>query len=387
MDSSAAPRLRERGSALMDAVVIGAGVIGLAVARELAAAGREVVVLERHAHPGMETSSRNSEVIHAGMYYPPGSLKARLCVAANPGLYRWCESHRVPHRRIGKFIVATTSDEVPELARLLERAALNGVPGLRAASAGELAREEPDVRAMAALWSPDTGIVDSHALMESLEQDAREQGCSFAYGHAFRSAEPAGAGYVVRCTGPDGRDVTIESAAVVNSAGLEADAIAAGMGIDLVAADYRQVYVKGCYFRLAEGAPVRLRHLVYPVPNPALTGLGVHVTLDLAGGIRFGPDVEFLGDRVTNYRVPPERAAVFAERAGRYLPGLRAEDLRPDQSGIRPRRVLPDGVVPDFVIAEESARGLPGWVNLIGMESPGLTCCLEIGRMVAGLVS
>jgi L-2-hydroxyglutarate oxidase LhgO len=386
MDSSAAPRLHERGPSLMDAVVIGAGVIGLAVARALAADGHEVVLLERHAHPGMETSSRNSEVIHAGMYYPPGSLKARLCVAANPGLYRWCESHRVPHRRIGKFIVATTSAEEPELARLLERAAANGVPGLRAASAGELAREEPDVRAVAALWSPDTGIVDSHALMQSLEQDAREQGCSVAYGHAFRSAEFAGAGYTVRCTGPDGGDVTIKAATVINSAGLEADTIAAGMGIDLDAAGYRQVYVKGCYFRLAEGAPVKPRHLVYPVPNPALTGLGVHVTLDLAGGIRLGPDVEFLADRIADYRVPPERAVLFAERAGRYLPGLRTEDLRPDQSGIRPRRMLPGGVVPDFVIAEESARGFPGWVNLIGMESPGLTCCLEIGRAVAALL-
>lgn len=372
---------------ITDTLVIGAGVIGLAIARELSADGREVLVLERHTHPGMETSSRNSEVIHAGMYYPPGSLKARICVAANPDLYRWCESHRIPHRRIGKFIVATSTEEEPELARLMERATLNGVARLRFASATELAREEPDVRAVAALWSPDTGIIDSHALMLSLEQEARAHGCTFAYGHVYQSAQPSRRGYEVCCLDPDQQEVRIETASVINSAGLDADTVAGGMGIDLDAAGYRQVFVKGSYFRLGEGAQVRPRHLVYPVPHPALAGLGVHVTLDLAGGIRFGPDVEFVEGRVVDYRVPPDGAALFAERAGRYLPGLRAEDLRPDQSGIRPRRQLPGGAVPDFVIVEESARGLPGWINLIGMESPGLTCCLEIARRVRELVS
>jgi L-2-hydroxyglutarate oxidase LhgO len=183
-----------------------------------------------------------------------------------------------------------------------------------------------------------------------------------------------------------GNETIIDAATVVNCAGLNADEVAAGMGIDVDAARYRQVFVKGCYFRLREGSPIRLRHLVYPVPNSALTGLGVHVTLDLAGSVRLGPDVEFLPDRVEDYHVPPARATLFAERAARYLPALRAEDLRPDQSGIRPRRVLPGGEVPDFVIAEERARGLPGWINLIGMESPGLTCCLAIAREVRGLM-
>jgi L-2-hydroxyglutarate oxidase LhgO len=372
---------------LTDTVIIGAGVIGLAVARELAMAGREVVVLERHAGPGMETSSRNSEVIHAGIYYPPGSLKARLCAPASIELLAWCEAHRVGCRRIGKFIVATCPEEEPELARLLELGHRNGVAGLRYATAGELAREEPDVGATAALWSPDTGIVDSHGLMRSLEQEALQHSAVIAYGHSFARAEPAGCGYRVWCASAAGDDETvIHATTVVNCAGLEADQIAAGMGIDLDAAGYRQVFVKGSYFRLREGAAIQLRHLVYPVPNPALTGLGVHVTVDLAGGVRFGPDVEFLGDRVRDYQVPPSKAAGFAERASRYLPALRADDLRPDQSGIRPRRVLPDGVVPDFVIAEERARGLPGWINLIGMESPGLTCCLAIAREVRALM-
>jgi L-2-hydroxyglutarate oxidase LhgO len=373
-------------SGVCDTLVIGAGVIGLAVARELAAAGRDVVVLERHPGPGMETSSRNSEVIHAGIYYPPGTLKARLCAPASMELFAWCEAHRVACQRIGKFIVATNPGEEPELARLLELGAVNGVAGLRYASVGELAQEEPDVRATAALWSPNTGIVDTHGLVSSLEQAALDHGASIAYGHAYLDAEPAGRGYAVRCADSTGTETVVEAATVVNCAGLHADQIAAGMGIDMDEALYRQVFVKGCYFRLREGAAIRLRHLVYPVPNPALTGLGVHVTLDLAGGVRFGPDVEFLAERVADYHVPPGRATVFAERAARYLPAIRAEDLRPDQSGIRPRRVLPGGVVPDFVIAEESRRGLPGWINLIGMESPGLTCCLAIAREVRALM-
>ena len=367
-------------------MVIGAGVIGLAVARELASAGRQVLVLERHTRPGTETSSRNSEVIHAGMYYPPGSLKARLCVAANPELHRWCEARGVPHRRIGKFIVATSADEQPELERLLERGRANGVPGLRLASRKELKREEPDLRAVTALWSPDTGIVDSHRLLRSLEQDAVAEGCSFAYGHRWRRSEPCSGGYDVCCVDPTGRDVRIRARTVVNAAGLDADVVAAAMGIDVEAAGYRQIFVKGSYFRLREGAAVRPRHLIYPVPHPVLAGLGVHVTVDMAGGVRLGPDIEFLNDRIIDYSVAPELAAVFAERASRYLPELQESDLRPDQSGIRPRRFLKDGGVPDFVIAEETNKGLPGWVNLIGMESPGLTCCLGIGREVGRLL-
>jgi L-2-hydroxyglutarate oxidase LhgO len=371
----------------MPTLLLGAGVVGLAVARALARAGHEVIVLERHPRPGMETSSRNSEVIHAGIYYPPGSLKARLCVAGNRDLYRWCETRHVPHRRIGKYIVATSAEEEPELDRLLARAQENGVMSLRHVSSAELAREEPDVRATAALWSPDTGIVDSHTLIASLEADARDAGCTFAYGHTFLEAAPAaGGGYEVRTRDPAGNELVLHADLVVNCAGLEADRIAEGMGIDIDGAGYRQTFIKGNYFRLTEQSPLRLRHLIYPVPNPALTGLGVHVTLDLAGGVRFGPDTELLAGRLLDYAVSPERATLFADRASRYLPTLDANDLRPDQSGIRPRRVLPTGQVPDFVIAEESARGLPGWINLIGMESPGLTCCLGIGEVVAGLV-
>lgn len=370
-----------------DVVVIGGGVIGLAVAMRLSRGGRSVVVLERHESFGQETSSRNSEVIHAGMYYPTGSLKARLCVAGNRSLPAWCESHAVPHARIGKFIVATVEDEVPTLAALLERAAANGVHRLRWSDHDELARGEPHVRAVAALYSPDTGIVDSHVLMRSLRDAAADNGAVFAWGHTVVETDRAPSGYRVRFADPSGAAGSITAGAVVNAAGLEADRIAAGIGLDIDALAYRLVYMKGNYFRLSEVWRGRLRHLVYPVPHQGLAGLGSHITLDLAGGVRVGPDVEPLPDRTADYSVDAGRAAGFVAAVQRYLPELTIDQLRPDQSGIRGRRRLGDASVsPDFVIAEESAQGLAGWINLIGIESPGLTACLEIGDRVAELL-
>lgn len=370
-----------------DAVVIGGGVIGLAVTMRLAAAGRSCVLLERHRTFGYEASSRNSEVVHAGMYYPTGSLKARLCVAGNRSLYAWCAAHRVEASRVGKFIVATADDEIPVLQGILDRARANGVPALRWAGMAELAGAEPHVSAVAALFSPDTGIVDSHGLMQSLADSAAAAGAMLAWGHAFTGAEPSGRGYRVRFEDPGGEAGAVDAGVVINAAGLEADLVAAGMGLDIDALEYRMRYVKGSYFRLSEAWRGRVRHLVYPVPHVGLAGLGSHVTLDLAGALRLGPDVEFLKDRVTDYSVDPTRAASFERAARRYLPDVTLEQLRPDQAGIRARRVLADETAsPDFVIAEESARGLPGWVNLIGIESPGLTASLEIADYAVALI-
>ncbi len=367
--------------------MLGGGVVGLAVAMRLAVAGRSVVLLERHRSFGQETSSRNSEVIHAGMYYATGSLKAELCVAGNRSLRAWCDTHNVPSAQIGKFIVATAEDEVPTLAAILERGAANGVSGLRWAAPSELETAVPPVRAVAALYSADTGIVDSHALMRSLRDVAGDRGATFAWGHRVVRSERVARGYRIEFTDPGGAAGSIDTAAVVNAAGLEADRIAGGIGLDIDALGYRLVYVKGSYFRLAETWRGRLRHLVYPVPYQGLAGLGSHVTIDLAGGVRVGPDVEFLPDRITDYSVDPGRAADFLAAARRYLPSLTLNELRPDQAGIRPRRALPDpSASPDFVIAEESAQGLPGWVNLIGIESPGLTACLEIADRVVALL-
>jgi len=371
----------------VDAAVIGGGVVGLATAMRLARAGMQVALLERHPTFGFEASSRNSEVVHAGMYYPTGSLKATLCVAGNRSLYAWCSEQGVAAKRMGKYIVATSDDEIPALEGILARGRANGVQGLRWAEPGEVAANEPDVRAIAALFSPDTGIVDSHALMESFREAAERADAFLAFGHEFASADRDGAGYRIRFRAPDGSASELVATSVVNAAGLAADDVAAGMGLDVDALGYRLRYVKGNYFRLSERWRGRLRHLIYPVPHAGLTGLGSHVTLDLAGGARLGPDVEFLDTREQLYSVAPERAAGFVETVSRYLPDIRLEDLRPDQSGIRCRRVIPDAGSPDFVIEEESARGLPRWVNLIGIESPGLTCCLEIAGRVEQLIA
>ena len=370
----------------VDAVVIGGGVIGLAVAARLARGGMDVALLERHESFGREASSRNSEVVHAGMYYPTGSLKARLCVAGNLALYAWSDAHGVRYRRVGKFIVATSPDEASVLEGILARGVANGVEGMRWASAGELEREEPEVRAAAALWSPFTGIVDSHGFMESLTGEAAAHGALLGWGHAYAGAERSGGGYVVRYRSPDGEE-TMTTGRVVNAAGLSADEVAAGMGLDIDALHYRLCYVRGCYFRLSDRWTGRLRHLVYPVPHAGLSGLGVHVTVDLAGGARLGPDVEMLTEKVQDYRVAADRAAAFAAAAGTYLPNLRLEDVRADQAGIRARRIVPEGGAPDFIIAEEAQRGLPGWVNLIGIESPGLTCALPLADMVHDLLA
>jgi L-2-hydroxyglutarate oxidase LhgO len=370
-----------------DATIIGGGVIGLAVAMRLAREGLAVVLLERHPGFGRETSSRNSEVVHAGMYYPTGSLKARLCVAGNRSLYAWCEGHRVEARRIGKYIIATADDEVPALEAILARGRENGVPALRWAASGELAAAEPEVRAIAALFSPDTGIIDSHALMQSLADAALARGAALAWGHEYLGAERAGDGYRIRFREPGGAAGEVESARVVNAAGLSADQVAAGLGIDIDARKYRLTYVKGSYFRLGGAWRGRLTHLVYPVPHAGLAGLGCHVTLDLAGDVRLGPDVEFLPARTLDYSVPSARATRFAEAVRSYLPAVREADLLPGQSGIRARRITGDAAPPDFVIAEERAAGLPGWVNLVGIESPGLTCSLEIADEVARLVA
>ena len=369
-----------------DVAVVGAGVIGAAVAARLSRAGLSVVVLERHSGFGWEQSSRNSEVVHAGMYYPTGSLKARMCVAGNRSLRAWCAEHAVPCERVGKFIVATTDEEVVALERILERGRANGVDGLRWATDGQLAAEEPHVHAVAALWSPDTGIVDSHELMGSLVNDAERHGASFVYGTQYESAERVAGGFAIRFIDADGQPEVLDATRVVNAAGLDADTTAAGVGIDVDEAGYRLCFVRGSYFRLTEGKGRLVRHLVYPVPQARLAGLGIHVTVDLSGGVRLGPNVEPLGDRVQEYRVDPANAATFAAAASRYLPGVSADDLRPDQSGIRARRIVPGGGAPDFLVVEERARGLPGWVNMIGIESPGLTCCLELADHVAALL-
>jgi L-2-hydroxyglutarate oxidase LhgO len=363
-------------------VVIGAGVVGLAVAARLAPSHPELVVLERNPRHGQETSSRNSEVIHGGMYYPTGSLKARLCVDGNVRLYEYCGAHDVPHARVGKLIVAVAEAELPALDRLLALGTANGVT-MHRISAAESRALEPHVPAVAALLSPNTGIVNAHALMDALLHQARQAGAILQPRSEVVEIERVPGGYRLGIlSGGEVESFTAER--VVNAAGLDADRVAGLPGLDVDAAGYRQYPCKGSYFSIAAGKASLVSRLVYPLPGHV--SLGVHAVIGLEGRLRFGPDAEYLPDRVQDYRVDPGKRAAFGEAIRRLVPEIADDDIEPDMSGIRPKLQGPGQGFRDFVIAEESARGLPGFVNLVGIDSPGLTSCLAIADEVARLV-
>ncbi len=365
-----------------DVVVVGGGIIGLACAAALAEAGRSPILLERHDRIAQETTTRNSEVVHAGLYYPEGTLKARLCVAGREALYERCERLGIPHRRLGKLVVATVPAELERLETIARLGAANGAPDLRLIDAAELRRLEPAVRGVAALESPATGIVDAHAFSTSYAAEAEARGASLVMRTEVLGIERGPDGYRVEVRDADGERYDLDCGAVVNAAGLAADALAERAGFDVEALGYRQHPCKGDYFSLAPGAPLRVSRLVYPVP--AGPGLGVHATLDLGGRIRFGPDAEYV-ERI-RYDVDPGKAGAFARAVARYLPDVRAEWLSPDYAGVRPRLAAPGEAFRDFVVSEESAAGWPGFVNLIGIESPGLTAAPAIARRVVELL-
>jgi len=366
-----------------DVAIVGAGIVGLSAAAALARRGRSVVVLERREAIARETASRSSEVVHAGLYDPPGSLKATLCRAGREALYGRCERLGLPHRRIGKLVVATTQDEIAVLERLLRQGTENGAPGLEIVSGDEVARLEPAVRARAALLSPATGIVDASALATSYLAEAEAHGAALALRTELVGIDAGAGRFSLRVADAGGALSTLSCVALVNAAGLAADRVAEMTGIDVGGRGLRLRPCKGDYFSLAPGSALRLSRLVYPVPETA--GLGIHATLDLAGRVRFGPDAEYVS--ALRYDVDPAKAAAFAAAAGRYLPGLDAGMLAPDTAGIRPKLAGPGEGFRDFVIAEESAAGLPGLVNLVGIESPGLTAAHAIGDRVAELLS
>ena len=371
----------------VDAVVVGAGVVGLACAAELSRSGLSVVVAERHDGPGRETSSRNSQVLHAGIYYPEGSWKARFCVAGNRSLAAFCERHGVPLRRCGKWLLAVEREEEGRLAEVVAGGRANGVV-LEEVSRERFLREEPHVRAAAAVLSPATAVLDVHGVFRSLLWIAEENGASFAFRHELVAAAPARGGYELVFTGPSGEEARLSSRLVVNAAGLDADRVAALPGLDVEAAGYRQTWTKGSYFRVRSSLRHLARRLLYPV-LPAGHGsvLGIHLTVDLDGELKLGPDAEVLAVRRQDCSVDEGRRAPFLAAARRYLPDLGEDDLSPDQAGIRARLQVPGGPFRDFVVAEESGRGLPGWVNLVGIESPGLTSCLELAGAVRSALS
>jgi len=362
--------------------VVGAGVVGLAVAARLAARFPETVILERRERHGSETSSRNSEVIHGGMYYPTGSWKARLCVRGRPLLYELAERAGFPYRRTGKLIVALAPQETDALEQLLARGTANGVP-LELIGQQAARRLEPAVPALAAVLSPTTGIVSAHGLMDALLRQARDAGALLQPRAELVGLERRDRDYRLLVQTPDGTE-TLTSERVVNAAGLESDRVAALAGIDVVAAGYRLYWWKGSYFAVSGRRAHVLQHLVYPVPDHV--SLGIHAVLGLEGRLRFGPDAELVEDRRPDYAVPESKRAAFAAGVRRLVPGIAPEELSPDIAGIRPKLQGPGEGFRDFVIAEESARGLPGLVNLVGIDSPGLTSALAIAEEVERLL-
>ena len=356
----------------LDAVVIGAGVVGLAVARALAMAGREVVVLEAEGAIGTHTSSRNSEVIHAGIYYPKGSLKARACIEGKALLYEYCVSHGVPHRRSGKLIVATDENQLGDLEGIQKKAHANGVTDVVWMTRAQALALEPELACVAALYSPSTGIIDSHALMLAYLGDAQAHGAMLALKSPLRGVEVLGDGFVLHVDGSE----PFRSSILVNSAGLHAPSVAKRMEGYRAQLAPRELYAKGNYYSLARRAP--FSRLVYPVPEPG--GLGVHVTLDLAGQARFGPDVEWV-ERIA-YDVDPRRAERFYAAIRRYWPGLPDGALLPGYSGIRPKIAGPGEPAADFQLQGPREHGVPGLAHLFGIESPGLTASLALARAV-----
>lgn len=365
----------------VDAVVIGAGVVGLAVARALALRGREVMLLEREDAMGTGVSSRNSEVIHAGIYYPTGSLKAQLCVQGRDLLYAYCEQRGIAHRRCGKFIVANTPSQLAALPAILDKARANGVHDLRLMAPDEVHAMEPELLCLGALYSPSTGIVDSHALMLALLGDLENAGGLLACRSGVQRLSVSLKGMEV--VTEDG--TLLLARTVINAAGLSA----CGLARCIQGLDVRHVpkawFAKGSYFVLSGRSP--FEHLIYPAPEPDkhLAGLGVHLTLDLGGQAKFGPDVEWTEDP-DDLLVDPAKGAAFYAEVRRYWPALPDGALQAGYAGIRPKISGPQEAAADFLIQGPDTHGVPGLVNLLGMESPGLTSCLAIANHVARLV-
>ena len=359
----------------VECVVIGAGVVGLAVARALALAGREVVVLESEDAIGTHTSSRNSEVIHAGIYYPQGSLKARSCVEGKEKLYEYCVARGVPHQRSGKLIVASSKDQLEQLSQIQMRAHANGVTDVVWLGRAQALALEPELSCVAALYSPSTGIIDSHALMLSYLGEAESHGAMLALKSSLIGGQVTADGFVLHT-----QELDLTCRILVNSAGLRSPTVAKSLEGYRAELAPRELYAKGNYYSLGGRSP--FSRLVYPVPEPG--GLGVHLTLDLAGQARFGPDVEWI-ERIglkEDYAVDPRRAERFYAAIRRYWPGLRDGALAPGYAGIRPKTAGPGEQAPDFELQGPAEHGVPGLVHLFGIESPGLTASLSLAERV-----
>jgi L-2-hydroxyglutarate oxidase LhgO len=366
-----------------DVAIIGGGVVGLACAAKLASHGRSVVLLERHSRPGQETSSRNSGVIHAGLYYPTGSLKALTCVEGRELLYRRCRNRGIAHEKTGKLLVATAPEEEPKLASIFARAMANEAGALAHLDKRDIEKLEPRVSAISGLWSPESGIVDVHELMYSYQKEAGDHGALLVFQTEVEGIDRAAHGFDLSTKSADGERAVIGCTTLVNSAGLFADRIAERAGLDIDALKYRYHWCKGDYFSLAPELRGLVKHLVYPAPVHA--GLGIHITFDLGGKMTLGPDTEYVSE--LSYHVDPGKRGKFAEAARRYLPDLRDHQLSADYAGIRPKLQGPNDDFRDFVIEDATPHGVPGLVNLLGIESPGVTASEAIAERTNALIA
>ncbi|MEX1216463.1 NAD(P)/FAD-dependent oxidoreductase [Saccharospirillum sp.] len=364
----------------MDVIVIGAGVVGLAIARRFALAGQSVLVLEQHPTPGQETSSRNSEVLHAGIYYRPGSLKARLCIQGYEQLVAYCQDRHLPFQLPGKLILATDEAGEITLTGLQANAAANGV-SLTTLTQDQVAEREPAVSCRSALWSPKTGIIDSHALMMAFQADIESREGDVVCHHRVEHLERKGERWQVSVIDSDGERSVIDADRVINAAGLGALPVARSVSPEIPELP-EAAYAKGCYFGYSGRLPVS--HLLYPTPETG--GLGIHLTLDLNGQPRFGPDVTFLDSDIADYQVDPDRADRFARAVQTYLPGLDASKLVPAYAGVRPKVKTGNGIADDFMLQTYDAAEHQGLVNLFGIESPGLTASMAIADVVYELL-
>ncbi len=361
--------------------IIGAGIVGLAIAQELSRKYSDIVILEQHDSFGEETSSRNSEVIHAGIYYPQGSLKARMCVSGREMLYEYCRAAGIPFKKLGKLIVSSSAD-LPDLEALCANGRANGVKDLEIISAAEIKKLEPHINGEAALFSPSTGIVDARQLMNNFLQEALGRGTRALFCSRLIGLKKEKDRYELLIKNSGGDSSLLESRIVINAAGLGAENVARLAGI--ISSEYKLKYCKGDYFRVSPDKAKLISRLVYSLPRKQDVSLGIHTALDLIGGLRLGPDAEYV--ETIDYKVDEHKRHSFYEKVSWFLPFIEADDLSPDISGIRAKLQGPQEGFRDFIILEESACGYGGLINLIGIDSPGLTCCLSIAKEVAGIV-
>jgi L-2-hydroxyglutarate oxidase LhgO len=379
-------RERSHAEKIMDAdiTIIGAGVVGLAIAEKVSEEHKNVFLIEKHMSFGQETSSRNSEVIHAGIYYTKDSLKSRLCVEGKWMLYDYCRKYDVPYNNCGKLIVATSENEIPVIEGIRQTAIKNGVDDLSFLGREEIAGLEPNIFALNALFSPSTGIVDSHSLMKQYETNALNNGCQIVYGSEVTGIIKVRDGYKITLFDADKQNYSFTTKIIINSAGLTSDKISEMVGI--TDKNLKIMFCKGEYFRISPPKNRLIKRLIYPVPHHNMEGIGIHVTVDMGGGVKLGPDVKYLESNIYDYKLTASKQEAFYLSAKKFLPFLEFDDLAPEMAGIRPKIQKPGEPLRDFYIMEESKRGFPGFINLIGMESPGLTSSIAIAKYVDKLI-